>query len=62
MDLCWGYGMAVRRCSRIPATLEGIAADLRAAREVGLPGSERITFYSSFEAVVRGRWDDEETR
>ncbi|GGQ48667.1 hypothetical protein ACFFKE_08220 [Streptomyces mutabilis] len=63
VDLCWDHGMAVRRRSRLPATLEGIAADLRAAaREASLPGAERITFYSSFEAAVRGRRDDEEPR
>jgi hypothetical protein len=55
--------MAVRRRSRLPATVEGIAADLRAAaREAGLPGAERMAFYSSFEAAVRGRRDDEDTR
>ena len=63
VDLCWDHGMAVRRRSRLPETLEGIAADLQAAaREAGLPGAERLTFYSSFEAAVRGRRDDEETR
>ncbi|MFC7883253.1 hypothetical protein ACFUVV_15460 [Streptomyces sp. NPDC057376] len=63
VDLRWDHGMAVRRRSRLPQTLEGIAADLRAAaREASLPGAERITFYSSFEAAVRGRRDDEETR
>ena len=63
VDLCWGHGMAVRRRSRLPATLEDIAADLRAAaREAGLPGAERMASYSSFEAAVRGCRDDEETR
>ncbi len=63
VDLCWDHGMAVRRRSRLPATVEGIAADLRAAaREAGLPGAERMAFYSSFEAAVRGRRDDEDTR
>ncbi len=63
MDLCWDHGMAVRRRSRLPATLEGIVANLRAATwEAGLPGPERMAFYSSFEAAVRGRRDDEETR
>ncbi|MFE6527493.1 hypothetical protein ACFVMA_00930 [Streptomyces rochei] len=62
-DLCWDHGMAVRRRSRFPATLEGIAAVLRAAaREGGLPGAERMAFYSSFEAAVRGCRDDEKTR
>lgn len=63
MDLCWDHGMAVRRRFRLPATLEGIVAGLRAATwEAGLPGRERMAFYSSFEAAVRGRRDDEETR
>ncbi|MFE0851686.1 hypothetical protein ACFW5P_35250 [Streptomyces rochei] len=63
VDLCWDYGMAVRRRSRLPATLEDIAADLRAAaREAGLPGAERMAFYSSFEAAIHDRRDDEETR
>lgn len=62
-DLCWGHGMAVRPRSRLPRTLEGIVADLRAAAdEAGLPEGDRISFYSSFEAATRGRRDDEEPR
>ncbi|MFF0674227.1 hypothetical protein ACFYVE_39190 [Streptomyces tendae] len=46
VDLCWEHGMAARRPSRLPASLEGIAADLRAAaREAGLPKAERLSFY-----------------
>ncbi|MEU5143705.1 hypothetical protein [Streptomyces sp. NPDC021139] len=63
VDLCWNHGMAVRRRSRLPATLEGIAADLRAAAlEAGVPGAERLAFYSSFEAAAHGRRDDEDPR
>jgi hypothetical protein len=44
VDLCWDHGMAVRRRSRLPATLDGISADLRAAaREAGLLGAARRT-------------------
>lgn len=31
VDLCWEHGMQARRVSRVPSTLEGIRADLRAA-------------------------------
>ncbi|MEV5646090.1 hypothetical protein AB0L67_39285 [Streptomyces flaveolus] len=45
VDLCWDHGMAARRRSRLPATLDGIGEDLRAAaREAGLaprPSLER---------------------
>jgi hypothetical protein len=55
--------MAVRRRAGLPHTLEGIAADLRAAaREAGLPGTERLAFYSSFEAAAHGRRGNEELR
>ncbi len=61
VDLCWDHGMAVRPRSRVPETLEGILADLRAAaREAGLPGGSSLSFYSSFEAAARGRRNDEE--
>ncbi|MFE1455824.1 hypothetical protein ACFW7K_12645 [Streptomyces sp. NPDC058735] len=63
VDLCWDHGMAVRPRSRVPETLEGILADLRAAaREAGLPGGSSLSFYSSFEAAARGRRNDEESR
>ncbi|MEV4044276.1 hypothetical protein [Streptomyces sp. NPDC049744] len=63
VDLCWDDGMAVRPRCRVPETLEGIAADLRAAaREAGLPGASSLSFYSSFEAAVRGCRTGEETR
>ncbi|MFF8883895.1 hypothetical protein [Streptomyces flaveolus] len=52
VDLCWGHGMAVRRSSRLPETLDGIGEDLRAtAREAGLPGAAWRAFHSSFEAA-----------
>ncbi|WP_435607090.1 hypothetical protein [Streptomyces ardesiacus] len=48
VDLCWEHGMSVRRRSRVPTTLEGIAADLRAAAgEAGLPQAARLTFTRS---------------
>ncbi|MFL9658767.1 hypothetical protein ACJ7VE_34230 [Streptomyces sp. PB17] len=60
VDLCWEHGMAVRRRSRLPASLEGIAADLRAAaREASLPGADRLAFYSSFEAAASGCRDED---
>src|SRR5690349_16241351 len=31
VDLCWDHGMAARRRSRLPAALDGIGEDLRAA-------------------------------
>ena len=63
VDLCWDHGLAVRRRSFLPQTLEGIAADLRAAaQDAGLPDAQRLAFYSSFEAGDAGRRDDEETR
>ncbi|MFE1076086.1 hypothetical protein ACFW5W_33370 [Streptomyces sp. NPDC058783] len=63
VDLCWGDGMVVRPRCRVPATLEGIAADLRAAaQEAGLPGASSLSFYSSFEAAVSGRRNGEEAR
>ncbi|OWA01045.1 hypothetical protein B9W62_35780 [Streptomyces sp. CS113] len=43
--LCWEHGMAVRRRSRVPATLEEIAADLRAAAaEADLPQAATLAF------------------
>jgi hypothetical protein len=60
VDLCWDHGMAVRRRTHLPQTLDGITADLRAAaREAGLPGAARLAFSSSFEAADAGRRDEE---
>ncbi|WP_225637134.1 hypothetical protein [Streptomyces solaniscabiei] len=60
VDLCWDHGMAVRRRSRLPETLDGIGEDLRAAaREAGLPGAARVAFYSSFEAADAGCRDED---
>ncbi|MEV5646217.1 hypothetical protein AB0L67_39990 [Streptomyces flaveolus] len=60
VDLCWDHGMAVRRRSRLPATLDGIVEDLRAAAlEAGLPGAARLAFYSSFEAADAGCRDED---
>ncbi|MGW5568195.1 hypothetical protein ACWEWD_32920 [Streptomyces tendae] len=63
VDLCWDDGMAVRPRSRLPETLEGIAADLRAAAQAaGLPGASSLLFHASFQAAARGRRTGEETR
>ncbi|MEU6572161.1 hypothetical protein [Streptomyces parvulus] len=61
VDMCWAHHMALlHRPSRGPGTLEGIAADLRAAaREAGLPWAETVTFYSSFEAAIAACRDEE---
>ncbi|GAA5216854.1 hypothetical protein [Streptomyces thinghirensis] len=57
VDLCRDHALAVRRPSRVPATLEGIAADLYAAAEEA--GLSRVTFYSSFEAAAVGRPEED---
>ncbi|MGW8635034.1 hypothetical protein [Streptomyces sp. NPDC055793] len=61
VDMCWEHHMAVlHRPSRVPGTLEGIAADLRAAAgEVGLPWAETVTFYSAFEAAIAACRDED---
>ncbi|MEU6106757.1 hypothetical protein ABZ841_39720, partial [Streptomyces flaveolus] len=52
--------MAARRRSRLPATLDGIGEDLRAAaREAGLRGAARLAFCSSFEAADAGCRDED---
>lgn len=57
VDLCRDHALAVRRPSSVPAALEGIAADLRAAAgEAGLP---RVAFYSLFEAAGGGRREED---
>ncbi|RDD85054.1 hypothetical protein [Streptomyces parvulus] len=61
VDMCWEHHMAVlHRPSRGPGTLEGIAADLRAAAlEAGLPGAANLKFYPSIEAAVAACRDGE---
>ncbi len=63
VDLCWDDGMAVRPRSRVPETLDGLAADLRAAaREAGLPATASLSFHASFQAAARGRQTGQVTR
>nr|WP_011116853.1 hypothetical protein [Streptomyces violaceoruber]AAO50098.1 hypothetical protein [Streptomyces violaceoruber] len=59
-DWCWGHGMAIRPRCTLPATLEVIIADLRAAaREAGLPGAADLAFYSSTGTAAVGRRNEE---
>ncbi len=53
VDLCRDHALAVRRPFRGPATLTGLAADLRAV--VQEAGISRLVFYSSFEAAAASR-------
>ncbi|MFJ3044136.1 hypothetical protein [Streptomyces tendae] len=59
-DWCWVHGMAIHPRCTLPATLEGIIADLRAAaREAGLPGAVDLAFYSSTGTAAVGRRNEE---
>ncbi len=60
VDLCRDHALVVRCPSRVPTTLEGTVADLRAAaQEVGLPSTSTVAFYSSFEAATAGREEEQ---